>query len=148
MRRNVLFIAVLMMVSLACESVQAKSRRHEMRYGHPGDRREMMVDARRPAHYPAYGRPHSRPHVSHHMPPRVDCHGYLPGWHGRVRCVNGRWGYLRGRDWYWYDVYYEPAFYFSHPVAHFHGHLSPAGKVAAGVAGAAAVGALIGALCR
>lgn len=89
MRRNVLFIAVLMMVSLACESVQAKSRRHEMRYGHPGDRREMMVDARRPAHYPAYGRPHSRPHVSHHMPPRVDCHGYLPGWHGRVRCVNG-----------------------------------------------------------
>ena len=169
MRRNVFFLVMLMMVSLACSSASAKSRRDDIHKGHSGDRREMRMrmdkggrmhmDAPRAKGYrPAYAGHHHvvavhrpAPHrhvVSHRVPPCVDHHGYLPGWHGRVRYVNGRWGYLRGCDWYWYDEYFEPAYYFSHPVAHFHGHLSPAGKVVAGAVGAAAVGALIGALCR
>ena len=52
------------------------------------------------------------------------------------------------RDWYWYDVYYEPDYYYSQPVACFHVHLSPAGKVVAGAVGVAAVAAFVGALCH
>lgn len=169
MTRNVFFLAVLMMVSTTCMSASAQGRRHDMRNGRPGDRREMtlrgdrgrerhmdgprMCDDRRghmgrhemrPPHRPEPPR-HHRPH---HAGPRLDAYGYVPGWHGRVRYVDGRWGYLRGRDWYWYDVYYEPDYYYAHPVAHFHGHLCPAGRVVAGAVGAAAVGAFIGALCR
>lgn len=75
--------------------------------------------------------------------------GYIPGWEGRVMYRNGRWGYLRGTDWYWYDRYYEPAYYFGHPVAHFHAHHVPVGaKVVGAVAGAVVLGSLIGALCH
>ncbi len=169
MRRNVFIMAMLMMVSLACGSASAQGRRHGMRDGRPGDRREMELrggyDRRMPMGGPGMredrhghmGRPDMRPphrpepprhHRPHHGGPRLDACGYVPGWEGRVRYIDGRWGYLRGRDWYWYDVYYEPDFYYSHPVAHFHGHLCPAGKVVAGAVGAAAVGAFIGALCR
>lgn len=146
MRRNVFIMATALMVSMACTSVFAQGRgrgvwrdRHddriEMRHHRPEPPRHHRPEPPR-RHLPAYGRP------------CPDDRGYLPGWHGRVRYMDGRWGYLRGRDWYWYDVYYEPDYYFSHPVAHFHGHLSPAGKVVAGAVGAAAVGAFIGALCR
>lgn len=169
MRRNVFFIAMLMMVSLACTSASAQGRRHDMRDGRPGDRKEMalrggydrrmpmggpgMRDDRRghmrhhdmrPPHHPA---PH-HPHMHRPCGPRVDAYGWVPGWHGRVRYCDGRWGYLRGRDWYWYDVYYEPDYYYSQPVACFHGHLSPAGKVVAGAVGVAAVAAFVGALCH
>ena len=100
------------------------------------------------------GRPHAmaaRPHVVvEHRPAR---HIYIggryfdPRWEGRIRYERGRWGYLRGSDWYWYDTYYEPDYYFDHPVAHFHHcHVSPAAAVA-GAIGAVAVGALISALC-
>ena len=160
---------MLMMVSLACTSASAQGRRHDMRDGRPGDRREMalrggydrrmpmggpgMRDDRRghmrhhdmrPPHHPA---PH-HPHMHRPCGPRVDAYGWVPGWHGRVRYCDGRWGYLRGRDWYWYDVYYEPDYYYSQPVACFHGHLSPAGKVVAGAVGVAAVAAFVGALCH
>ncbi|MGM9620340.1 MAG: hypothetical protein ACI3X4_02680 [Bacteroidaceae bacterium] len=169
MKRNVFFMAVLMMVSLAFGSAFAQGRRHDVRDGRPAGRSEMalrdvprrgyhmgepgMRDGRhghmgRPDMMPCHRPEPPRYHMPHHGGPRLDACGYVPGWHGRVRYVDGRWGYLRGRDWYWYDVYYEPEFYFSHPVAHFHGHLSPAGKVVAGAVGAAAVGAFIGALCR
>ena len=100
------------------------------------------------------GRPHAvvaRPHVVvEHRPAR---HIYIggryfdPRWEGRIRYERGRWGYLRGSDWYWYDRYYEPDYYFDHPVAHFHHcHVSP-GAVVAGVVGAAVVGGIISALC-
>lgn len=169
MRRNVFIMAMLMMVSLASTSALAQGRRGDMRDGRHGDRREMALrgrhdrpmhmggpgmrdDRRGPQGHPGMMPPHRpeppRHHRPHHGGPRLDACGYVPGWHGRVRYVDGRWGYLRGRDWYWYDVYYEPDYYFSHPVAHFHGHLSPAGKVVAGVAGAVAVGAFVSALCR
>lgn len=93
---------------------------------------------------------HGNAHYDHHAPaPRVDRHGYVPGWEGRVMYRNGRWGYLRGTDWYWYDRYYEPAYYFGHPVAHFHAHHVPVGaKVVGAVAGAVVLGSLIGALCH
>jgi len=100
------------------------------------------------------GRPHAmaaRPHVVvEHRPAR---HIYIggryfdPRWEGRIRYERGRWGYLRGNDWYWYDTYYEPDYYFGHPVAHFHHcHVSP-GAVVAGVVGAAVVGGILSALC-
>ena len=43
MRRNVFFLAMLMMVSLACSSASAKSRRDDMHKGYSGDRREMRM---------------------------------------------------------------------------------------------------------
>lgn len=73
--------------------------------------------------------------------------GYLYGWEGRVRYHQGRWGYLRGRDWYWYDRYYEPGYYYAHPIGHFHSH-RVAHRVIGTVATAVVVGSLIGALCR
>lgn len=82
-------------------------------------------------------------HVAHHH--RVDHRGFLPGWGGRVRYLDGRWGYLRHNRWYWYSCYFEPDYYFAHPVSHFHSHISP---VAAGAIGGAVLGAFIGALCR
>lgn len=73
--------------------------------------------------------------------------GYIPGWEGRVIYRGGRWGYLRGNDWYWYDRYFEPDYYYAHPVAHFHHYISPVGRrVVAGVAGAVVLGSIIHAL--
>lgn len=93
----------------------------------------------------AASRPNRHPvhHVAHHH--RVDHRGFLPGWGGRVRYLDGRWGYLRHNRWYWYSCYFEPDYYFAHPVSHFHTHISP---VAAGAIGGAVLGAFIGALCR
>ncbi len=146
MRRNVFIMATVLMVSMACTSVFAQRRGREVWRDRHGNRIEMRHHRPKP---PMHYRPEPpRHHAPAYGRPCPDAHGYLPGWHGRVRYMDGRWGYLRGRDWYWYDVYYEPDYYFSHPVAHFHGHLSPAGKVVAGAVGAAAVGAFIGALCR
>lgn len=97
-----------------------------------------------PAFY--FGHPIHHFNDYYYMP---EC-GYIPGWEGRVCYDGGRWGYLRGNDWYWYDRYYEPDYYFAHPVHHFHhthvGHV--AHKVAAGVVGTIALGALISALCH
>ena len=70
-------------------------------------------------------------------------------WEGRIRYDRGRWGYYRDSRWYWYDIYFEPDYYFCHPVRHFHAHLSRAERRMVGaVAGTVAVGALITALCR
>ncbi len=81
--------------------------------------------------------------------PRIDHRGFVHGWDGRVRYLNGRWGYLRGSDWYWYDTYFEPAYYFAHRPHYFRAHYIPVdGRVVAGVAGAVAVGTLISALCH
>lgn len=75
---------------------------------------------------------------------------YIPGYEGRVCYNGGRWGYYRDNDWYWYDRYYEPDYYYANPVGCFHhnyvGH--NAGRIAAGVAGTIALGALISALCH
>ena len=51
--------------------------------------------------------------------PRVDHRGFVPGWEGRVRHHNGRWGYYRDNRWFWYDRYFDPVFYFGHPLSHF-----------------------------
>ena len=96
MRRNVFFLVMLMMVSLACSSASAKSRRDDMHKGHSGDRREMRMrmdkggrmhmDAPRAKGYrPAYAGHHHvvavhrpAPHrhgVSHRVPPCVDLGG-------------------------------------------------------------------------
>lgn len=73
---------------------------------------------------------------------------YVPGWEGRVCYRNGRWGYLRGRDWYWYDTYFEPDYYFARPVAHFHSHVCTADRVVGAVAGGLVLGTIIAALCN
>lgn len=67
-------------------------------------------------------------------------HAVPPHYQDRVRYMDdGRWGYLRGDRWYYYDTYFEPDYYYAHPVAHFHGHrLGPVGKAV--VATAAVVG--------
>ncbi len=89
----------------------------------------------------------------HMAPPpahEVHIHGVAPGrghvvagpYEGRVRhMADGRWGYLRGNRWYYYDCYYEPEYYFSHPVRHFHRHR--VGKVGAAVALGAVVGSIV-----
>jgi len=100
-------------------------------------------------HYNHEVRPHApRPvRVMHH--PKVDCHGYLHGWEGRVRFVNSRWGYMRDNRWMWYDTYFEPEYYYAHPVVHFSTHLTrEEAAVVAGVTAAVAVGTLVSALCH
>ena len=80
---------------------------------------------------------------------RWDCDGWMEGYHGRVRHFHdGRWGYLRDGRWYYYDCFYEPAFYYSRPVAHFHSHcLTPRERrIAGAIVGTAAVATLISAL--
>lgn len=89
------------------------------------------------------------PAIAYHHPPRIDRYGYVPGWEGRVMYRDGRWGYLRGNDWYWYNRYFEPDYYYAHPVAHFHTHHIPvAAKVAGAVAGAVVLGSIISALAH
>ena len=87
--------------------------------------------------------------VVEHRPARhiyVGGRYFDPRWEGRIRYEHGRWGYLRGHDWYWYDRYYEPDYYFGRPVAYFHHcHISPEAAVV-GAVGAVALGALITAL--
>ncbi len=158
MKRNNFYMMMIMvaMMCMASVNANARGRRGE---GNNGYRIEMNGPARhhdmgryhdarrydmRPVHVAA------RPHVVvEHRPAR---HIYIggryfdPRWEGRIRYERGRWGYLRGHDWYWYDRYYEPDYYYGHPVAHFHHcHISPAAAVA-GAVGAVALGALISAL--
>lgn len=66
---------------------------------------------------------------------------------GRVRHMSdGRWGYLRGNRWYYYDTYFEPEYYYSHPLRHFHRHrLGPVGKA---LVATAVIGSLIGILAH
>lgn len=162
---NTLF-KVAMVAVMAMFSVNANAQHRggrEMHFGNGGVRMEHHMDGGRydaPRHHGGYDtraydhRGHYTPEPPHHHavapcpPPRFDRYGYLPGWEGRVRYLNGRYGYLRGNDWYWYDTYYAPDYYYAHPVAHFHAHrLSPEGRAIVGaVAGTVAVAALIGAL--
>ena len=142
-RKNI-YAAVMMIALMASVNLYAQPRpRHGG--GAPHARREMMVGHHGPAHHAAMPMHHAAP--MHH---RLDAHGYLPGWHGRVRYLDGRWGYYRDSRWYWYDAYFAPDYYYAHPVVHFHHHLhgrdvaAAAGGVAAGIA----VSALIGALMR
>ena len=120
---------------------QEMGRSHEMARPHDmGGRYEMA------RHHGMAPRPHV---VVEHRPAR---HIYIggryfdPRWEGRIRYERGRWGYLRGHDWYWYDTYYEPDYYFGHPVGYFHHcHVSPEAVVASAI-GAVAIGAIISAL--
>lgn len=167
MKRNNFYMMMIMAAMMCMASVNANAqgrRGGDHRGGRDGfnpggHNREMVMhrDGRmemRGGRYHEVARPHvvaARPHVVvEHRPAR---HIYIggryfdPRWEGRIRYESGRWGYLRGSDWYWYDRYYEPDYYFDHPVAHFHHcHVSPAAAVA-GAIGAVAVGALISALC-
>ena len=77
--------------------------------------------------------------------------GWLDGYHGRVRhFADGRWGYYRDGAWMYYDCFYEPAYYYAHPVSMFHCHmLSPEGRrVARAAVGTAIAVGVIAALCR
>lgn len=129
---------------------------HEMG-AHRGAGREMVVSGRggfemRGGRQQAHNRPvaqhrapvaHRRPEV-HHPAPAV--HHNAPGrWADCVRHMpDGRWGYCRDNRWYYYDCYYEPDYYFAHPVHHFHDHCL--GTVAAAAVTTAAVATLISAL--
>jgi len=87
------------------------------------------------------------PHAGHM--PHVDNRGFVPGWEGRVMYRDGRWGYLRNADWYWYDTYFEPEFYYGRPLDYFHSHIIPVdGRAVAAVAGVVAVGTLINLLAH
>ena len=168
MKRNNYFqMMMIAMMCMVCVNVNAQGRRGgDYRRGHDGfnngHNREMVVhnNGRVEMHGQGrsheMGRPHEmsgRPHVvagrAEHRPAR---HIYIggryfdPRWEGRIRYEGGRWGYLRGSDWYWYDTYYEPEFYFDHPVGYFHHcHISPAAAIV-GAVGAVALGALVSAL--
>ena len=168
MKRNNFYMMMIMAAMMCMASVNANAqgrrggdyRSERDGFNHGGHNREMVMhhDGRmemRGGRHHEMGRPHGavvgRPRVVvEHRPAR---HIYIggryfdPRWEGRIRYESGRWGYLRGSDWYWYDRYYEPDYYFDHPVAHFHHcHVSPAAAVA-GAVGAVALGALISALC-
>lgn len=148
MKRNNFYMMMIMvaMMSMASVNANAQGRRGGDRSGYriemngAGRHHDMVAHSHRPA----------RPHVVvEHRPAR---HIYIggryfdPRWEGRIRYEGGRWGYLRGHDWYWYDRYYEPDYYYGHPVVHFHHcHVSPAAAVV-GAVGAVALGALISAL--
>ena len=68
-------------------------------------------------------------------------HAYNP-YEGRVRhMADGRWGYLRDNLWYYYDCYYEPAYYFARPLRHFHSHR--VGKTVAAVTTGVVIGSII-----
>lgn len=166
MKRNNFYMMMIMvaMMSMASVNANAQGRRggdrsgyriemngagrhhdmgrsRDMGRSHDMGRHNDMV-----AHYHRPARPHV---VVEHRPAR---HIYIggryfdPRWEGRIRYEGGRWGYLRGHDWYWYDRYYEPDYYYGHPVVHFHHcHVSPAAAVV-GAVGAVALGALISAL--
>ena len=165
---KVMMVAMMAMVG-ANAFAQGRGPR-EMHFGNDGMRMEHRggdrhYDAPRHEGYRHEGMRHEGPrhndyyyadhHRGHMAPPpaphpHFDRHGYLPGWEGRVRYLNGRYGYLRGSDWYWYDTYYAPDYYYAHPVAHFHAHrLSPEGRaIVTAVAGAAIIGGIISAIAH
>ncbi len=73
-------------------------------------------------HFGGHGinRPGGHEMARHHGgAPRVDHRGFVPGWEGRVRHHNGRWGYFRDNRWFWYDRYFDPVYYFGSPLAYF-----------------------------
>ncbi len=154
MKRNNFYMMMIMvaMMCMASVNANAQGRRGGSRQGYriemngSGRHNDMGRSRDMVAHHHGSARPHV---VVEHRPAR---HIYIggryfdPRWEGRIRYKGGRWGYLRGNDWYWYDRYYEPDFYYGHPVAHFHHcHVSPAAAVV-GAVGAVALGALVSAL--
>ena len=166
MKRNNFYMMIMAaMMCMASVNVNAQGRRGgEFRGGQGGfngggRNREMVMhhDGRmevRGSGRHEMGRPQvvvaHRPHVvvEHHPAHHIYIGGryFDPRWEGRIRYEGGRWGYLRGNDWYWYDRYYEPDYYYGRPVAHFHHcHVSPAAAVV-GTVGAVALGAIIAAL--
>jgi hypothetical protein len=160
MKRNNFYIMMIMVAMMCMASVNANA---QGRRG--GDRHGYRIEMNGPARHHDMnrhhdmGRHHEMRHprgvvahhnvvVEHHPARHIYIGGryFDPRWEGRIRYERGRWGYLRGTDWYWYDRYYEPDFYYGHPVAHFHHcHVSPAAAVA-GAVGAVALGALVAAL--
>lgn len=172
MKYNTLFKAAMMTMMMVANMTVANAQNRggrEMHVGREGIRMENRND-RHNDDFRMDGGHHDNRHMDvrhddRHMAPRhddrhyhaapaprphFDRHGYLPGWEGRVRFHNGRYGYLRGRDWYWYDTYFEPDYYYAHPVAHFHHHrLSPEGRAIVGaVAGTVALATIISALAH
>ena len=165
MTRNT-FFATMMFAFMAMFSLNSNAQ-HRGGYGmsHPGGGREMHMNngGGYSMHHDG-GRHHGnmghRDMVAHHGGPRYEMHhghrwddrGYLHGWDGRVRRFHdGRWGYLRDGAWYYYDCFYEPDFYYAHPLSHFHAHLfdSPrARRIVGATAGAVAVAALVSTLMR
>ena len=100
MRRNVFFLVMLMMVSLACSSASAKSRRDDMHKGYSGDRREMRMrmdkggrmhmDAPRAKGYrPAYAGHHHVVAVHRLHITTVYHIVYLPVWITMAICLAG-----------------------------------------------------------
>ena len=162
MKRNI-FLSVVIMIAMMMASVNVNAQGRIRSHAGSRARQEMRIHGNAPSHHYApvgmhHGVHHDIAPVPVHHPvghvafaggPRLDHRGYLPGWEGRVRFHDGRWGYLRGSRWYWYDTYFEPEFYFAHRPHYFRAHYVPVdGRVVAGVAGAVALGTLIGALCH
>lgn len=118
------------------------SRAYDKRDNRQQDRRfnDRRHETATPVHHGGMyaDRGHMAPPPHHTIPARyVNVVRYMP---------DGRWGYLRGNRWYYYDTYFEPDYYFAHPVRHFHAHrLGPVGKAL--VAGAV-IGGIITALVR
>lgn len=170
MTRNTIFAAIMFgIMSMFVTSANAQGRHggmgvprahHEMRMGDHGMRGgEMRHHDMGPRHdmapHHGMGPRHEmhmggHGHLAHHADYRWDSRGYLHGWDGRVRRFDdGRWGYLRDGAWYYYDCFYEPDYYFAHPLTHFHDHIfhsRGARRVVGAAIGAIAVAALVDAL--
>ena len=148
-RKNFYAIAMMIISMMISGNANAQGRGHEMNRHH-GMNREMVMD-RNGRFGMREGRHEAYHHDMMHHPstPRLDHRGYVHGWEGRVRHDNGRWGYFRDNRWYWYDRYFEPDYYYAHPIGHFHAYHTPvAAKVVAGVAGAVVLGSIISALAH
>lgn len=143
-------MAMVMMMSVMNMMAQGHRRAGEMGRSRAG--REMVVNDRGRIGMHGTGHRAAEPRIVHrdaHRPAPVHVvHHYDRGpWAGRVRHMpDGRWGYYRAGCWYYYDCYYEPDFYFAHPIHHFHSHCL--GTVAAAAVTTAAVATLINALAH
>ncbi len=169
MTRNTFFAALMMgLMTMFATSANAQGRMG----GHPGNAgREMHISSHGGVqmrggrdmghrdmghremdrhHEVGHAAPHHMGH-GHGVDHRWDDRGYLHGWDGRVRrFADGRWGYYRDGAWLYYDCFYEPDYYYAHPVAHFHAHrLNRTERAVVGaVAGIATVAAIIGAIAH
>lgn len=146
---NMMRAMMAMLMIAASMNMMAQGRRggNNDMAAHRGANREMVVNGRGGVEFRGHGSHTPQVHIDAHRPaPVVVSHHTDHGrWAGRVRHMDdGRWGYCRDGRWYYYNCYYEPDYYFAHPVHHFSAHC--VGGAAAAVVATAAVATLISAL--
>lgn len=160
MKRTMILHAAVLMVMMTMSVNTYAQRRGVVGQGRRGDHREMVFHDNGRMQMNHHDAHHAdvRGNAMHHQGDYIhDGHGryfrhdgFLPGYEGRVRYIDGRYGYLRAGRWYWYDTYFDPVYYYDRPLHCFRAHiLNPkARKAVAGIAAGVAVGTLVANLVR